>query len=210
MRQIPLLHPSGRPRAIARSTNRKNLRPAYGLAMPVQGSRRRDQAAFDQSRAAQDGLSATAFPSGVRAMPVEVTEAGAPIVIWRKELRADSGGAGRTQGGLGQSVEVGTRDGASFEVLAMFERVRSAARGRAGGKDGATGTVSLASGSTLRAKGLQRIPTDDRLVLELPGGAGLGNPSERPAAQIASDVAHGRLSQAFAHTFYPHSTSNDL
>jgi len=162
------------------------------------------------ARAAQDGLSATAFPSGVRAMPVEVTEAGAPIVIWRKELRADSGGAGRTQGGLGQSVEVGTRDGASFEVLAMFERVRSAARGRAGGKDGATGTVSLASGSTLRAKGLQRIPTDDRLVLELPGGAGLGNPSERPAAQIASDVAHGRLSQAFAHTFYPHSTSNDL
>ena len=43
------------------------------------------------ARARQDGLSATAFPSGVRAMPVEVTEAGSPIVIWRKELRPDSG-----------------------------------------------------------------------------------------------------------------------
>ena len=131
------------------------------------------------ARAVQDGLSATAFPSGVRAMPVEVTEAGAPIVIWRKELRADSGGAGRTQGGLGQVVEVGTRDGESFEVLAMFERVRSAARGRAGGLDGATGTVHLASGTALRAKGLQRIPRGDRLVLALPGGAGLGDPAER-------------------------------
>jgi N-methylhydantoinase B len=156
------------------------------------------------ARAVQDGLSATAFPSGVRAMPVEVTEAGAPIVIWRKELRADSGGAGRTQGGLGQVVEVGTRDGESFEVLAMFERVRSAARGRAGGLDGATGTVHLASGTALRAKGLQRIPRGDRLVLALPGGAGLGDPAERPAERIEADLAHGRISAAFARNAYPH------
>ena len=156
------------------------------------------------ARAVQDGLSATAFPSGVRAMPVEVTEAGAPIVIWRKELRADSGGAGRTQGGLGQVVEVGTRDGESFEVLAMFERVRSAARGRAGGLDGATGTVHLASGTALRAKGLQRIPRGDRLVLALPGGAGLGDPAERPAERIEADLAHGRISAAFARDAYPH------
>ncbi|MFM0758052.1 hydantoinase B/oxoprolinase family protein [Paraburkholderia strydomiana] len=156
------------------------------------------------ARASLDGLSATAFPSGVRAMPVEVTEAGAPIVIWRKELRADSGGAGRTQGGLGQVVEVATRDGSSFEVLAMFERVRSAARGRAGGKDGATGIVRLGSGPALRAKGLQRVPADDRLVLELPGGAGLGDPSEREAALVADDVAHGRLSCEAAARAYPH------
>lgn len=156
------------------------------------------------ARAVQDGLSATAFPSGVRAMPVEVTEAGAPIVIWRKELRADSGGAGRTQGGLGQVVEVGTRDGESFEVLAMFERVRSAARGRAGGLDGATGTVHLASGTALRAKGLQRIPRGDHLVLALPGGAGLGDPAERPAERIEADLAHGRISAAFARDAYPH------
>lgn len=161
------------------------------------------------ARATQDGLSATAFPSGVRAMPVEVTEASAPIVIWRKELRPDSGGAGRTQGGLGQSVEVATRDGASFEVLAMFERVQSAARGRAGGENGAKGTVSLTSGATLRAKGLQRIPEGDKLVLELPGGAGLGDPAERPVQQVATDLAHGRLSPAFVRTFYPHAVISD-
>ena len=36
-----------------------------------------------------DGLSAVAFPSGVKSLPVEVVEHGAPIVVWRKELRAE-------------------------------------------------------------------------------------------------------------------------
>jgi N-methylhydantoinase B len=138
-----------------------------------------------------DGLDATAFPSGVRAMPVEVTEAGAPIVIWRKELWADSGGAGRQRGGLGQVVEVGGRYGDSFEVLAMYERVATPARGRDGGEDGAPGVVSLASGGTLRGKGLQRIPAGDRLVLQVPGGAGLGDPAERSAEALARDLEDG-------------------
>lgn len=143
------------------------------------------------ARPGQDGLDATAFPSGVRAMPVEVTEHDAPIVIWKKELRPDSGGSGRHRGGLGQTVEVGTRDGSAFEVLAMYERVATPARGRSGGGDGAAGVVRLASGALLRAKGLQTVPANDRLVLELPGGAGLGDARERSAAALAADVAAG-------------------
>ncbi|WP_026224623.1 hydantoinase B/oxoprolinase family protein [Methyloversatilis thermotolerans] len=148
------------------------------------------------ARPDRDGLDATAFPSGVRAMPVEVTEHGAPIVIWKKELRPDSGGAGRHRGGLGQSVEVAMRDGSGFEVLAMYERVATPARGRAGGGDGAAGVVRLASGKTLRAKGLQAIPAGDRLVLELPGGAGLGDPALRAPDAIAADVDAGTLTPA--------------
>jgi N-methylhydantoinase B len=147
------------------------------------------------ARPGQDGLSATAFPSGVRAMPVEVTEAGAPIVIWRKELRPDSGGLGRYRGGLGQTVEVGGRWGEAFEVLAMYERVKTPARGRDGGDDGAPGVVSLASGSVLRAKGLQRIPAGDRLVLALPGGAGLGDPSQRSPDMAKSDLDQGLVTR---------------
>jgi N-methylhydantoinase B len=154
------------------------------------------------ARARQDGLSATAFPSGVRSMPVEVTEAGAPIVIWRKELRTDSGGAGDRRGGLGQTVEVGARDDDSFEVLAMFERVTTPARGRDGGHDGAAGIVRLASGSLLKAKGLQRIPQGDRLVLELPGGGGLGNPASRPADKLAEDLADDLVSREAADSIY--------
>jgi N-methylhydantoinase B len=154
------------------------------------------------ARAGQDGLSATAFPSGVRAMPVEVTESGAPIVIWRKELRPDSGGAGHRRGGLGQIVEVGARGDETFEVLAMYERVRTPARGRDGGRDGAAGIVRLASGGTLRAKGLQRIPRGDRLVLELPGGGGLGDPATRPAALIVEDIAGGLVTAGAANAVY--------
>ena len=57
-----------------------------------------------------DGLAATPFPSGVRAIAIEITEAMTPIVFWRKELRQDSGGAGRRRGGLGQVIEVGSVD----------------------------------------------------------------------------------------------------
>ena len=56
------------------------------------------------ARPAADGLSATAFPSGVRNTPVEINEAIAPIVVWRKEYRTDSGGAGRQRGGLGPAA----------------------------------------------------------------------------------------------------------
>ena len=66
------------------------------------------------ARPGADGLSATAFPSGVRNVPVEVNEAIAPIVVWRKEYRQDSGGAGEFRGGLGQIMEVGTLDKAPF------------------------------------------------------------------------------------------------
>ena len=54
------------------------------------------------ARPSLDGMNATAFPSGVMTMPVEATEQVGPVLIWRKELRPDSGGAGRHRGGLGQ------------------------------------------------------------------------------------------------------------
>ena len=59
------------------------------------------------ARPALDGMNATAFPSGVMTMPVEATENVGPVIIWRKELRPDSGGAGQYRGGLGQFMDVG-------------------------------------------------------------------------------------------------------
>ena len=142
-----------------------------------------------------DGLSATSYPAGVRATPVEVTEALAPIVIWRKELRTDSGGAGAQRGGCGQVIEVGGRHGDAFQVLAMYERVAHPARGRDGGADGAAGRVRLASGAGLRGKGLQDVPRGDRLVLELPGGGGLGDPGLRDPGALQDDLDNGLVSR---------------
>jgi N-methylhydantoinase B len=149
-------------------------------------------------RPAQDGLSATAFPSGVKAMPVEVIEAQAPIVIWQKELLPDSAGAGTQRGGFGQCVQVGTRDTAAFQVLAMYERAKGGARGRDGGLDAPPGQVRLASGAALQPKGLQTVPAADRLVLHVPGGAGLGPPEARARSAVAADMRSGLISEACA------------
>ena len=150
------------------------------------------------ARPGLDGLSATAFPSGVKAMPVEVVEYSAPIVIWKKELSPDSGGAGEFRGGLGVSIEIAGRHGAPFSLLAMFERIAHPAQGRAGGRAGSRGRVRLRSGQELQGKGLQVIPSNDRLLLETPGGAGYGDPRRRAPEQVKEDVAYGLVSRESA------------
>ncbi|WP_043833517.1 hydantoinase B/oxoprolinase family protein [Muricoccus aerilatus] len=145
------------------------------------------------ARPGQDGLDATAFPSGVRTMPVEATENVAPVVFWKKELRPGSGGPGRTRGGLGQVMEIGARDDAEFAVNAIFDRVANPPRGRDGGGDGAPGWVGLTDGTTIRTKGYQVIPRGKRLRLMLPGGGGMGDPAERDPALAARDLADGLL-----------------
>ncbi len=143
------------------------------------------------ARPGLDGLSATAFPSGVRTMSVEATEQVGPIVVWRKELRPDSGGIGTYRGGLGQVIEIGPAEGYELHFSAMFDRVEHPARGRAGGGDGARGRVYLDDGTPFRAKGKQLVPAGRRLVLELPGGGGWGDPAERPAELAEQDQLQG-------------------
>ena len=147
------------------------------------------------ARRTKDGLDGTAFPSGVRTMSVEATENVAPVIFWRKELRPDSAGAGRTRGGFGQIMEIGAKGDAEFAVNAIFDRVANAPKGRFGGQDGATGRVGLddANGTLLRTKGFQIIPKGRHLLLHLPGGGGMGDPSERDPALIQRDREDGLI-----------------
>ncbi len=154
------------------------------------------------ARRTADGLDGTAFPSGVRTMPVEATEAVAPVIFWRKELKPDSGGAGRTRGGAGQIMEIAAQGDLEFAVNAVFDRVAHAPKGRDGGKEGAAGVVRLKSGQKLRTKGFQIIPDGERLVLELPGGGGMGDPATRDPAQVARDVRDGLVSIENARMLY--------
>ena len=154
------------------------------------------------ARRTLDGLDATAFPSGVRTMPVEATENVSPLVFWRKELREGSGGAGLTQGGFGQVMEVGTKGELEYAVNATFDRIANAPRGRDGGGNGAPGAVRLKSGRVLRPKGFQVIPDNDRLILELPGGGGMGDPMAREPALVARDVRDGLVSVGEARALY--------
>ena len=136
----------------------------------------------------RDGWNTTAFPSGVKAMPVEAVEATVPVLIRRKELRPDSGGPGRFRGGLGQVIEIEGESDGPLLVNAMFDRIEFPARGREGGGTGAPGRVSVSSGRAFGSKGLQELRAGEILVLELPGGAGFGDPRERSREAIAADV----------------------
>ena len=117
-----------------------SLRPRSDAPAPA-GTVRAEVLTFNSggsgARPTSDGMNATAFPSGVMTMPVEATEQTGPVIIWRKELRPDSGGAGEWRGGLGQFMEVGARSGHEFDIQAMFDRVNHPARGRHGGAIGA-------------------------------------------------------------------------
>ena len=154
------------------------------------------------ARPTKDGLSATAFPSGVRTIPVEATESVAPVVFYRREFRERSGGAGKLRGGLGQVIELGGAGAAPVALLCNFERVHNPARGRQGGRSGAAGAVALRSGRPIRPKGRQTVPPRDAIRLELPGGGGVGDPRARDPQRVLEDVLDGFITAEDAERDY--------
>ena len=142
-------------------------------------------------RPASDGLDATAYPSGVIGTQVELAESVAPLIVWRRELRPDSGGAGTHRGGHGQVIEIGSSEDAPIQLAAALDRIKYPARGRDGGRNGASGILRLSSGRPLNGKGEQDIPPGDRIWMETPGGGGYGDPSLRDPALIDADLKNG-------------------
>ena len=154
------------------------------------------------ARPMKDGLSATAYPSGVYGTQVEIAESTAPVRIRRRELIRDSGGAGRHRGGLGQIIELESSENAPILLFAGVDRIRYPARGRDGGASGSPGRITLRSGATLAGKGRQTIPSGDLLRFETPGGGGYGSPLERPPAEVERDVRQGLVSADAARDHY--------
>ncbi|MDE0347449.1 MAG: hydantoinase B/oxoprolinase family protein, partial [Boseongicola sp.] len=174
-----------------------SLRPSPD-ALATGAARRGEVLTFNSggsgARPEHDGLNATAFPSGVMTMPVEATEHTGPVIIWRKELRPDSGGAGRQRGGLGQFMEIGAQEGHEFDFQAMFDRIHHPARGRNGGQPGAPTTIARDDGTPMRGKGKQFVPTGRKVMLAFPGGGGYGEPADRDSALVKRDLARGYIS----------------
>ncbi len=162
------------------------------------------------ARPSSDGLSTTAFPSGVGAVPVEVAEAAAPILYHRKEFTPDSGGAGQFRGGLGQTIVLGSARNEDLTLsAAAFERLTSGPAGREGGQEGAKGRVEITDGTVVRDKGLYRIPKGETGIFQTPGGGGFGPPGKRDRAALARDVAQGLVSQESAEKLYKNSTEQE-
>ncbi len=182
-----------------------SLRPRTDAPAPKE-ARRAEVLTFNSggsgARPEHDGLNATAFPSGVMTMPVEATEHAGPVIIWRKELRPDSGGAGKQRGGLGQYMEVGAREGHEFDIQAMFDRVDHPARGRRGGQAGAATTIAQDDGTAMNGKGKQFVPHGRKVMMAFPGGAGYGPAADRPREAVMRDLLLGYISVQTASEIY--------
>lgn len=182
-----------------------SMRPRTDAPAPAD-ARRSEVLTFNSggsgARPAHDGLNATAFPSGVMTMPVEATEHAGPVIIWRKELRPDSGGAGAQRGGLGQFMEVGAREGHEFDIQAMFDRVDHPALGRRGGGAGAPTTIVQDDGTAMNGKGKQFVAHGRKVMMAFPGGAGYGDPADRSVEAVKRDLLRGYISAETAANDY--------
>jgi N-methylhydantoinase B len=143
------------------------------------------------ARAVKDGLSATGFPSGVRGVPTEIIESGSPLVQLRKELKPNSGGAGRFRGGLGQFTEMSCRTGLDWTVNGNVDRTQFAAQGALGGGPGAAGVFAMRGAGDLPRKQLVHLAPGDVACVDPPGSGGYGDPFARMVNSVLADVVDG-------------------
>ncbi|MBI4247505.1 MAG: hydantoinase B/oxoprolinase family protein [Candidatus Rokubacteria bacterium] len=143
------------------------------------------------ARATKDGLSATAFPSGVLGTPVEVIETLAPLIVERKALREDSGGPGTYRGGLGQTIAFRARTREPWVCSVLGDRTRHPAAGFRGGEPGALGEVLIDGIAPDNPKAEQLVPPEALVEIRLPGGGGYGPSGERDPDLRARDLREG-------------------
>ena len=150
-----------------------------------------------------------------RNTPVEVFESRYP---WRHKeyrLNPDTGGPGRTRGGLGVT-RVLTVEADEIVVCALCDRSKVAPWGVFGGHDGANTdyrvkqageeefrTFSEAFGTLSDTKFANvRLHRGDEVRLVSPSGGGYGPPLERRPESVAADVREGYVSERSAREVY--------
>jgi len=154
------------------------------------------------ARPNKDGISATAFPSGVAGVPTEVIESLSPIVFRSREFVPDSGGAGRFRGGCGQEMRVMVRDPRPVSLSPLFDRTKFQAAGYEGGQPGGFGAIELSDGARFDSKGAREIVPGTEVTFRLPGGGGYFPPETRDPELVREDVIDELVSLAAARDKY--------
>jgi N-methylhydantoinase B len=148
--------------------------------------------------ARHDGLPTTAFPTNSGSGSVEVLESSAPLLLTRKEFRADSGGAGTRRGGLGQDIEVRNATSTPLRVALLGDRERHPALGLHGGSPGEVARAVDDHGAPLPLKSVTALPAGGGLVISFAGGGGYGPPAGRDPAAIGADLREGFVTRQAA------------
>ena len=156
--------------------------------------------------AANDGNSVYIFPANGAGTPVEIFESDTPLIIEKRELLADSGGPGRTKGGVGKRVVFRVPDDSYAPTppvnLAMQSgRYTYPPEGLFGGKPGAKARF-LVNGEAGNPYGLTQLKPGDVVTIDAPGGGGYGSPLEREPEMVEADVAEGYVTPEQARSEY--------
>ena len=145
-----------------------------------------------------DGNFVYIFPANGANTPVEILESDTPLIVEKRELIPDSGGPGRTKGGLGRRMVLRIPDDEYAPLppvsLAMQSgRYRHPPEGLFGGKHGLKATF-LVNGKEGNPYGLTHLKPGDVVMIDAPGGGGYGNPLERDPELVEKDVVDGYVS----------------
>ncbi|WP_035728318.1 hydantoinase B/oxoprolinase family protein [Bradyrhizobium murdochi] len=141
--------------------------------------------------ASSDGHSCTPFPTNTGSGSIEAFEAAAPLIVWRKELVPDSGGAGQFRGGLGQEIEVEVVSDRDVQLSLMADRQKNPPEGLIEGKAGAPVAIHLSDGSKPHPKSRSLLSPGQKLILRYAGAGGFGDPSKRRREDMLRDLMDG-------------------
>jgi N-methylhydantoinase B len=151
------------------------------------------------ARWGSDGVSTCSFPTNISNVPIEVVEARSDLIVERRELTQDSGGAGRWRGGLGQTYVIrvpGNFVGKAW-VSMLSDRTRHPALGQLAGEAGSL-RLNLLNDVSVHPKKRVEIHAGDLLEIRMPGGGGVGDPHMRDRSAIEQDLEGGYISAAAA------------
>ena len=148
-----------------------------------------------------DGLVPIAFPHNSSVTPIEIMESQAPLLIKHKELLADSAGAGKRRGGVGQRMTFKNIGDSSYSARVRPDKIFCAPPGLQGGQNGKTGEV-LFNGEVKERFPIFAFNPGDEIEMQMPGGAGFGAVGDRENEKILEDIRLGYISVEAAQATY--------
>lgn len=155
----------------------------------------------------EDGATGTSTHTmNVEITPIEVLESEFATRIEKFATRQDSEGAGRSRGAIGLRRAYSVEEPQQFTYRPKVSNVQPPQ-----GVDGGDSPDTAARCVVERSGNRQRLPTiadtqhlnaGDRVVMDLPGGGGCGNPRERKPEAVLRDYLDGFLSAERAREVY--------